>query len=219
VAEAEMLKAIARAGAPAPAVLAIDDDLLVMEDLGDDTGLSRAWADLGASLRRLHANVGDGYGWHRDHAFGNVAIPNAPADPWPAFWAERRLLPALSHLPAALARRIEGLAARLPDLLPAAPPPALLHGDLWSGNVVANGSRVAGLIDPACYRGHAEVDLAMLALFARPCAEFRHAYGPPEPGATERLPVYQLWPALVHLRLFGGGYRRLVERCLDAVGA
>lgn len=84
---------------------------------------------------------------------------------------------------------------------------------------MARGDRVSGLIDPACYHGHAEVDLAMLALFGRPGPAFHDNYGALEPGAEDRLPVYQLWPALVHLRLFGAGYRGLVERCLNAAGA
>lgn len=215
-AEAEMLGAIAGRGVPAPRVLAVADDLLVMEDLGRDEGPGGAWGDLGRVLRRLHAEPGSDYGWRRDHAFGAVPIPNAPAGDWPTFWAERRLAPGLPHLPAPLARRVEALAGRLPDLLPRHPPAALLHGDLWVGNVMARGGAVTGLIDPACYHGHAEVDLAMLALFGRPGPVFDDGYGPPAPGYESRRPIYQLWPALVHLRLFGAGYLSLVERCLDA---
>src|SRR5690606_6786281 len=103
--------------------------------------------------------------------------------------------------------------------LPRRPAPALLHGDLWSGNVLAEGGCVTGLIDPACYYGHCEVDLAMLRLFGRPRSVFFEAYGPLEPGHAERLAIYQLWPALVHLRLFGASYRPLVERLLDEAGA
>jgi fructosamine-3-kinase len=218
-AEAGMLAAIRATGAPAPEVLAVADDLLVMADLGADDGPGGAWADLGRALATLHATTGAAYGWPKDHAFGAVAILNAAADEWPAFWAERRLLPSLPHLPGDLARRVEALAARLPDLLPGRPPAALLHGDLWVGNVMAREGRVTGLIDPACYHGHAEVDLAMLGLFGRPGPAFREAYGAPEPGCEARRPVYRLWPALVHLRLFGGGYRGLVERCLSDAGA
>jgi len=102
--------------------------------------------------------------------------------------------------------------------MPGAPSASLLHGDLWSGNVLAARGGIAGLIDPACHYGHAEVDLAMLALFGRPGPEFFAAYGPLEPGFAERQPIYQLWPALVHYRLFGDGYLPLVERLLDQHG-
>lgn len=213
-AEAAMLRAIADSGAPAPAVLALSDMLLVMSDLGRETGLSQAWHPLGEAVARLHAKTGTQYGWHEDHAFGSVGIPNAPLDDWPTFWAERRLLPSVPALSPGLARELEQLAGRLSERLPRAPRPALLHGDLWTGNVMAAEGAVTGLIDPACYYGDAEVDLAMLCLFGRPAPEFWDGYGPVEPGLEERRPIYTLWPALVHLRLFGGGYAGLVERLI-----
>lgn len=217
-AEARMLRAIRAAGVPAPEILAEGDGLLVLELLPDDGTLGAAWASLGAALATLHAARGPRYGWPEDHRFGSVAIPNGALESWPEFWAERRLRPALPHLPGALARRVERLAGRLGDLLPQAPAPALLHGDLWSGNVLVSGGKVSGLIDPACYHGDGEVDLAMLSLFSTPGPEFRAAYGPEEPGFAARQPVYQLWPALVHLRLFGAGYAGMVDRLLRAAG-
>ena len=75
--------------------------------------------------------------------------------------------------------------------------------------------RLSGLVDPACSYGDGEADLAMLTLFGALGPSFAEGYGPLPPGAAERLPVYQLWPAIVHLRLFGGGYRGLVEQLLD----
>ncbi len=216
--EAAMLAAMARAGAPTPAVLAASADALVIEVMPSG-GLDGAWANLGAVLARLHAARGPSYGWPENYAFGRVAIDNRFADDWPTFWAERRLLAHKEHVPADLARHIETLAGRLPDRLPLHPPPALLHGDLWSGNVLADGSRVTALIDPACYHGHAEVDLAMLSLFDRPPPAFADAYGALDPGHADRRPIYQLWPALVHLRLFGGGYRPMVERLLSLAGS
>ena len=223
-AEAAMLRAIAAAGAPAPEVLAVDERVLVLELLSGTSGLGGdgrggAWAELGAALARLHAAGGERYGWDQDYAFGALPIANAWSDDWPAFWAERRLLVHLGQLAPDLGRRLEALAADLPHRLPRHPPAALLHGDLWGGNVVVSGQRIAGLVDPACYYGHAEVDLAMLELFDRPDARFREAYGPGETGRGERSAIYRLWPALVHLRLFGAGYRPLVERLLDEAGA
>jgi fructosamine-3-kinase len=217
--EGAMLAAIRAAGAPAPDVLAVDAEMLVMEALPDTGSLDAAWGDLGRALRLLHAAAGKTYGWDADYAFASVAIENARTDDWPRFWGERRLLSNVPFVSAGLARRLEKLAARLADRLPAHPRPSLLHGDMWTGNVLTNGDRVSGLIDPACCYGDAEVDLAMLHLFGSPAAAFYDAYGPLAPDWRERRPIYTLWPALVHLRLFGEGYRGLVEGQLAACGA
>ncbi len=219
MAEAAMLKAIAASGAPAPAVLGVSSEALVIEAVPAGGSLDGAWASLGPVLAVLHATKGKSYGWAEDYAFGPVAIANGWMDDWPGFFAERRLLPHGPHLSPALARRVEALAADLPNRLPAQPSPALLHGDLWGGNVLAAKNRVSALIDPACYYGHAEVDIAMLTLFDRPTPAFYETYGALEPGHEERLIIYQLWPALVHLRLFGDGYRPLVDRLLSEAGA
>ncbi|ACL58574.1 fructosamine kinase family protein [Methylobacterium nodulans] len=218
LAEAAMLRAIRASGAPAPAVLGATTAILVMERLPASRA-DGADADLGRAVARLHAVTGESYGWEQDFSFGPVRIENGWSPDWPSFWGERRLLCHRPFLDPPLARRIEALAAALPERLPARPRPALLHGDLWGGNVLTEGGRVTGLIDPACYFGHAEVDLAMLALFGRPGPAFRAAYGQAEPGCADREPIYQLWPALVHLRLFGSGYRGMVERLLDVVQA
>jgi fructosamine-3-kinase len=216
--EAEMLRAIAKSGAPAPKVLAVSESALVIEWLPSGGRLQKAAGSLGVAIARLHKTTGRRYGWPQDYAFGSVPVPNAPADSWPRFWAERRLLGSLPHIPAPLARRVETLAADLPNRLPALPRPALLHGDLWGGNVLADGGRITGLIDPACYCGHSEVDLAMLSLFGQPGPAFYQAYGALDSGHEERLPIYQLWPALVHLRLFGSGYGGMVEGLLSEAG-
>ncbi len=217
-AEAAMLMAIAATGAPAPAVLAVSREVLVLGEVPASGSLHEAWADLGGVLGRLHAARGASYGWGEDYAFGSAAIANGWMDSWPSFWAERRLLVHCAHLAPALARRVEALAADLTGRLPAQPQRALLHGDLWSGNVLCAKGRVSALIDPACYYGHTEVDIAMLGLFGQPTRAFFETYGALEPGHEERLTLYRLWPALVHLRLFGCGYRPLVERLLSEAG-
>lgn len=217
--EARMLAAIVEAGAPAPKVLGVAGDVLLMEALDETAPAGDAWAQLGRDLAALHAVTGAAYGWPEDYAFGAVEIPNAPAADWPAFWAERRLLPFLPHLPRALAARVERLAARLRDLLPKAPPPALLHGDLWLGNLLAGPGGRLHLIDPASYHGDAEVDLAMLHLFGRPGPGFSEGYGPLAPGWQARRAIYALFPALVHVRLFGAGYHGMAEGFLAAARA
>lgn len=216
--EAAMLEAIAASGAPVPAVLAVDRDVLVLELRPGNGRVADAWEALGNVLATLHGVTGTRYGWPDDHAFGSVPIANAAADDWPTFWAERRLFAHVRDIEAQLAVRVETLAGDLADRLPARPRAALLHGDLWGGNVLVADGRVSALVDPACYYGHTEVDLAMLTLFDRPGAAFHASYGPLDAGHAERLAIYQLWPALVHLRLFGRGYAPLVERLLDAAG-
>ncbi|MFS4437644.1 fructosamine kinase family protein [Paracoccaceae bacterium GXU_MW_L88] len=211
-AEADMLRAMGDAGAPVPQVLAAAD-VLILEYIQDDGQAS--WSDLGAVLTRLHSTTGPYYGWPQNYAFGTVEIDNSPSETWPEFWAERRLLCHLPHIDAGLAKRLETLAKDLLNRLPATPPASLLHGDCWGGNILFAKGKVSALIDPACSYGDAEVDLAMLHLFARPGADFAYET---RPGAEARRPIYTLWPALVHLRLFGGGYRPMVERLLTRCG-
>jgi len=216
--EAAMLRAIRATGAPAPRVFAADGKILVIEVLPSDGSLGGAWPDLGAVLARLHAATGVRYGWEADYAFGPVAIVNRWSDDWPGFWAENRLLVNAPTVGSGLARRLERLSAGLCDRLPRRPAASLLHGDLWGGNVLVSGGRIAGLIDPACYYGHGEVDIAMLMMFDHPPAALFSVYGALPPGYEERLAIYRLWPALVHLRLFGSGYCPLVERLLSDLG-
>jgi fructosamine-3-kinase len=215
-AEAAMLQAIKSAGAPAPDVLAADDEVLVLSVVEASGG--SAWPDLGRVLAQLHAAHGSRYGWDCDYAFGPVVIGNTWTDDWPAFWGEHRLVANARFIGNGLSRRLEALAADLPNRLPRAPAPSLLHGDLWGGNVMVANARVAGLIDPAAYYGDGFVDIAMLQMFDAPPAAFFSAYGQKEAGHEERLLIYRLWPALVHLRLFGSGYRSLVERLLTELG-
>lgn len=215
-AEAAMLREIAAAGVAAPLIEAEHDGVLMLEHVGNDRVFSpAAWADVGAALRRLHDQVGTLYGWPVDYQIGTVGLDNRESRDWPGFWAEQRLVAAASVLDRPWRDRIGRLAARIEALLPAAPPPSLLHGDLWTGNILVSQGKLAAFVDPACYGGHNEVDLAMLGLFDTPPDEFRDAYGPLDPGWEQRLPVYQLFPALVHLRLFGATYAGLVERLLD----
>ncbi|MGR3759911.1 fructosamine kinase family protein [Roseobacteraceae bacterium NS-SX3] len=215
--EARMLHAIRAAGAAAPEVLGCEGNVLVMQALEETASSPAGWAALGETLSCLHRSTAPRYGWEEDYAFGPVAIPNAQLDDWPEFWAARRLLASPAALPHDLRRRVEALCQRLPGLLPRRPAPALLHGDLWTGNVLFSGTR-AYLIDPACYYGDREVDLAMLQLFGSPPPAFFEAYGPLDPESEERRAIYQLWPALVHLRLFGMSYRSVVESRLSALG-
>lgn len=218
--EASMLRALAAAGMPVPRVEAEYEGLLLLDHVENDGVFSpRAWASIGNHLTRLHAVHGADYGWPVDYQLGTVALDNRPARDWPRFFGDQRLRATAALLDRPWRERVDVLANRLPDLLPAAPPASLLHGDLWTGNILVRDGALAALIDPAANHGHAEVDIAMLTLFAEPPPEFWSAYGQPEPGWGTRRHIYQLFPALVHLRLFGATYAGMVDRLFEALDA
>lgn len=219
-AEGTMLRAIAAAGVPAPLVEGEHDGVLLLEHIHNDRVFSAAaWADVGAALARLHGREGPQYGWPTDYQIGTVALDNRERRDWPGFWAEQRLAATASVLDRPWRERVAGLAERAGEIAPPAPRPALLHGDLWTGNILVSEGRLAALIDPACYHGDAEVDLAMLTLFDTPGPTFWEAYGPLEAGWERRRPLYQLFPALLHMRLFGDSYAGMVDRLLARLGA
>jgi fructosamine-3-kinase len=192
--------------------------VLLLEHVENDGVFSPvAWRDIGVKIALLHSRIGDDYGWPLDYRLGTVELDNRASAAWPGFWAERRLIPTAAILDRPWRDRVECLAMRMPDLLPAAPRAGLLHGDLWPGNILVRDGALAALIDPASYYGDAEVDLAMLALFSTPPPEFQESYGVLEAGWKERRPIYQLFPALVHLRLFGTSYAPMVDRLLTGL--
>jgi fructosamine-3-kinase len=202
-------------GLRVPDVLGVGDDVLVL-DWVDEGGRGDA-AAFGAGLAEIHAAGADAFGGATPMRLGSLTLPNDPAPNWPTFYAERRLLPLLPH--AGLTRfgnrAVESVCARMPELAGAPEPPARLHGDLWSGNVLWGRDGRAWLIDPAAYGGHREVDLAMLRLFGSPGKAFLAAYEerhPLAPGHEQRVELYQLFPLLVHAALFGGGYPASAER-------
>jgi fructosamine-3-kinase len=218
-AEAAMLRAIAAAGVPTPLVEGEHDGVLLLEHIPNDRVFSpAAWTDIGAALRRLHGHEGEQYGWPVDYQIGTVALDNRERRDWPGFWAEQRLIATAGVLDRPWRERVGALAKRAGEIAPATPRPALLHGDLWGGNILVAGGRLAALIDPACCHGDAEADLAMLTLFDTPGPTFWEAYGTLQPGWEERRPLYQLFPALLHMRLFGDTYAGMVDRLLTLLG-
>jgi fructosamine-3-kinase len=187
----------------------------------------KRWAeDFGRSLARLHSNPMPYWGFPGDNYIGGTPQPNVRTGSWSTFFGEHRL----GHqvrlarkgglLGARTAAKAERLIARLPGLLAnAASHPSILHGDLWSGNVMAGPDGEAVMVDPAAYFGHGETDLAMTELFGRMDESFYRAYDeilPRPPGYAERREIYNLYHLLNHLNLFGGSYLAGVERVLDA---
>ncbi len=218
--EARMLAQLKAQGASVPEVLGLAPNLLFLEALSEDRPGEGSWRFAADTLRELHDAPAPNtlYGWDEDYAFGALAIENTQSENWVEFWGQHRILAPAKGLPPGIGPRLARLVEGLGDLLPATPRPSLLHGDLWAGNIVFGAAPQVWLIDPACYIGHSEVDLAMLNLFGSPGPEFDKRYGALEAGWQERRAVYTLWPALVHFRLFGSNYRGLVERLLSELG-
>jgi fructosamine-3-kinase len=211
--EAEGLRWLADAGALRVAeVLAVGDDWLALRWIERGRLDAAGEEELGRGLAALHRAGAPSFGGPRSLRLGPLELPNDPSDDWPSFYASRRLAPLGAR--AGLAEVIERVCARIDAIAGPPEPPSRLHGDLWSGNVLAGGDGRPWLIDPAAYGGHREVDLAMLALFGRPSARTLAAYDevwPRADGHEERVPLYQLFPLLVHAVLFGGGYAASAE--------
>jgi fructosamine-3-kinase len=177
-------------------------------------------AALGSALAAMHRDLGPRFGWHRDNTIGTTPQHNAWSDAWSEFFRDRRLAPQLALAAqrghgGALQRNGERLLDALPPLLAAhAPPPSLVHGDLWSGNAARLLSGEPAIFDPAVYYGDRETDLAMSELFGGFGADFYAAYDdawPRDDGYEVRRPLYNLYHVLNHLNLFGGGYGRQAE--------
>jgi fructosamine-3-kinase len=210
-----------------PRVLELDDRYLALEWIEPGRLDGAGVEELGRGLAATHgagaARFGaiDESGRGGAARFGSLALSNDPSADWPSFYAERRLRPLAviarerGTLSAAAIRAVESVCDRMGELCGPAEPPARLHGDLWSGNVMADHSGRPWLIDPSAYGGHREVDLAMLRLFGAPSQRVFSAYeelAPLADGSQQRVELYQLLPLLVHALLFGGSYRAAAER-------
>lgn len=203
-------------GPPVPTCLGGSPDAIVLAWVEHGRPSIDAAVDLGRRLAALHRCTLPRFGAEHDGFIGLLPLPNGSAATWPEFYATRRVLP---YLKAAYDRgavsdddraAVERLMAGLADVAGPAEPPTVIHGDLWSNNLVWGADDRVHLIDPAAHAGHRETDLAMLAMFGAPhLSTIIEAYDDAfalADGWRERVGLHQLHPLLVHAVLFGGGY-------------
>lgn len=208
-----------------PRVEAVSGRLLVLEWIEPGRPSPRTEEALGRGLAALHRAGPERFGLETANFIGRLPQSNGPSASWPDFYASERLEPLLARarenglVSPEMERLSSRLLAVLPERLGPPEPPARLHGDLWAGNWICAQNGEPVLIDPAVYGGHREIDLAMMRLFGgfgdRVFAAYREVY-PLVAGFEERVPLYQLYPLLVHLNLFGASYAGAVERALHA---
>lgn len=213
------LELLAAANAIAiPQVIAVDslDDsaYLILEYIPQGTETPRFWNDLGTQLANLHRHTDESFGLDEDNYIGSLHQSNRRHDRWGEFFAQERLAPlARQAFDSGLLNQkdldaFEKLYSRLDEIFPEEPP-ALLHGDLWSGNYYCGVGDIPFLIDPAVYYGHREMDIAMTRMFGGFALGFYQAYheqNPLAPGWESRISLANIYPSLVHVVLFGSSY-------------
>jgi protein-ribulosamine 3-kinase len=199
-----------------------DESFLLMEWIEAKRPTGKASQSLGTQLALMHKSTAGQFGLGEDNYMGSLHQSNTKHDTWSEFFVEERLRPMVAMVAQndLFSRRdvdaFEKLYLKLAGLF-AEEPPSLIHGDLWAGNYLINENEQPYLIDPAVCYGHREFDLAMTTLFGGFSDGFYEAYEetfPLQNGWRSRVYLWNLYPLLVHLNLFGAGYLGQVRDCL-----
>ncbi|REG85407.1 fructosamine kinase family protein [Algoriphagus antarcticus] len=181
------------------------------------------WENLGLGLAALHLTSHTNFGLQNDNYIASIHQKNLQTDNWLDFYIEQRLEPLIGKayfdrlIPLEFLKKFQEIYPKLESIFPVEKP-ALVHGDLWSGNVICTSDGQPCLIDPAVYFGHREMDLAFSRLFGGFDSRFYEAYEsilPLEPNFENRMGLYNLYPLLVHLNLFGTAYLPGIERIIS----
>ncbi len=202
-----------------PNVLCFDDDFLILEFIPPSNPNNAFWEVFGQKLALMHKQTHSKFGLDFDNYIGSLYQDNTQNKNWTEFFIQNRLQAQLSigNFSGTLLSDFDKLFQKLPNLFPNEKP-ALLHGDLWSGNFLAKNGDTPMLIDPAIYYGNREMDIAMSKLFGGFNSDFYFAYNesrPLENGWEERIQICNLYPLLVHVNLFGGAYINQVKNILS----
>ena len=210
-----------------PEVVATEDlgeyQYLLLEYIEQPSPRRDYWDVLGNHLAKLHRTTAPSSGLDHNNYIGSLPQSNKRFPSWRDFFVYQRLEPLVQQAienglaPSGWHQQFERLYQRLESVLPDEPV-SLLHGDLWQGNVIVDTLGAPCLIDPAIYYGHREVDLAMTKLFGEFEPSFYHAYQesyPLLPGFEKRFEIYNLYPLLVHLHLFGASYVTPIQSTLN----
>ncbi|MEZ4936467.1 MAG: fructosamine kinase family protein [Crocinitomicaceae bacterium] len=181
---------------------------LILEKIGKGLRDQAYWESIASGLANMHQSSCDQFGWNEDNYIGYLPQSNDWHERWTEFFIHCRMEPLVKmafndrKLRSENLRQFERMYLELESIFPNENP-SLLHGDLWGGNLME------GLIDPAVYFGHREMDLAMTQMFGGFSSNFidlYDQYAPLEPGIDARIPVYNLYPNLTHLNMFGSSY-------------
>jgi fructosamine-3-kinase len=200
-----------------------DLDFLVLENIESGSPHYEFWSDLGFGLAHLHKNHAATFGLSYNNFAGSLPQENSTYNNWIDFFINNRLNPMLKRAVDTgkadiyLVEKFEKLYRKLPDIFP--PEPAcLLHGDLWSGNIMSNEDGDPVVYDPAVYYGHREMDIAMSKLFGGFEVEFYDAYNevfPLEQNWEQRVQICNLYPLLIHVNLFLGSYVQSIKNIVN----
>ncbi len=202
----------------------LNRSFLLLEYIEPGVPSSKFWENFGVELAAQHRQVSIDrrYGLNYDNYIGSLVQSNKLHSDWLPFFIEERLEKqvTMAHYNGLVdqyfLQRFRRLYPYLPDHIPPSPA-SLLHGDLWSGNFLVNTHGEAALIDPAVYYGHREMELAFTRLFGGFNRKFYDAYNeawPLEPDFEYRIDLYNLYPLLVHVNLFGASYLSGIESTL-----
>jgi len=197
---------------------------LLTEYIASLSRMPHYWQQLGRQLAEVHKNTWNWFGFENDNYIGSLPQENSTEDTWANFFIHKRLEAQLQFaldsgkLNTNNRLNFERLYKEIPSIFNDIEQPALIHGDLWSGNLMTGASGEPVLIDPSVYFGNREIEIAFTTLFGGFDSEFYESYEdvwPLEPGFDQRRDIYNLYPLLVHVNLFGGGYISQVEHIIS----